>query len=219
MDVDVATKDWELLFAWRDGDAQAGNALAMRYFDLLLRFFVNKVRNMDDATELVSETFLACTAGRDRVTDTGSFRSFLFAIAMNKLRGYYRTLAKRERELDDFEALCVNTSLERSPSSLLGLTQEVQLLVSALRRLSLAQQIVIELQVFEGLTLAEIAELVGIPRPTVATHLRRAKLRLATLVRELSEDPELAESTLIGIETWAGQIRRALGDRSVSTPA
>ncbi len=214
--MDAASKDWALLFAWRNGDRRAGNALATRYFDLLLRFFINKVRDMDDAAELVSETFLACTKARDRATNTSSFRSYLLAIAMNKLRGYYRKQAKRQRELDDFEELCVNTSLRSSPSSLIGLTQEVQLLTQGLCRLSLAQQIIIELQIFEGMTVAEIAELIEVPRPTVSTHLRRGKQRLAKVVQELSENPDLAQSTLLGIKTWAGQIRAALAEQNKS---
>ena len=74
--------DWSLLFAWRDGDQRSADQLAARYFPVLMRFFLNKVRNVDDAAELVSETFLGCSASKDRSERSGSFRSYLFAIAM-----------------------------------------------------------------------------------------------------------------------------------------
>lgn len=205
-----ADDDWELLFAWRGGDRGAGERLAARYFGLLTRFFLNKVRNPDDAADMVSETFLGCTAGRDRIADEGSFRSYLFAVAMNKLRGYFRKEAKRRRELGDFEDLCVADALPRSPVSMIARAQEGQLLVRALRRLSLDQQIVLELHFFESLRGPEIAELLSLPAATVYTRIRRGKEQLAGLVHQLAGDPELAASTVIGIDTWARQIRAEL---------
>ena len=202
--------DWALLFAWREGDRGAGQRLATRYFGLLTRFFLNKVRNPDDAADMVSETFLGCTAGRDRVAEEGSFRSYVFAVAMNKLRGYFRKEAKRRRELGDFADICVANALPRSPVSMIARAQEGKLLVRALRRLSLDQQIILELHFFEGLRGPEIAELLAIPAATVYTRLRRGKEQLAGLVHQLAGDPVLAESTVIGIDTWARQIRAEL---------
>lgn len=205
-----ADDDWSLLFAWRGGDRGAGERLASRYFGLLTRFFLNKVRNPDDAADMVSETFLGCTAGRDRIADEGSFRSYLFAVAMNKLRGYFRKEAKRRRELGDFEEICVASALPRSPVSMIARAQEGKLLVRALRRLSLDQQIILELHFFEGMRGPEIAELLEIPAATVYTKLRRGKEQLTNLVHQLADEPKLAESTVIGLDTWARQIRAEL---------
>jgi len=202
--------DWALLFAWREGDRAAGERLATRYFGLLTRFFLNKVRNPDDAADMVSETFLGCTAARDRVAEEGSFRSYVFAVAMNKLRGYFRKEAKRRRELGDFEEICVASALPQSPVSMIARAQEGKLLVRALRRLSLDQQIILELHFFEGLRGPDIAELLEMPAATVYTKLRRGKEQLAALVHQLAGDPALAESTVIGIDTWARQVRAEL---------
>jgi len=202
--------DWDLFFAWREGDNQAAEQLVSRYFKLLTRFFLNKVSSPDAATDLVSETFLACTASRDRVEKLGNFRSYLFAIAMNKLRGYYRREAKRQRELDDFRTVCVADSGVATPSAILAQAQEVQLLVRALRRLTLDQQIVLELYFFEALRGPEIAELLGIPAATVYTLLRRGRARLDVLIGELGDSPALAASTVSGLETWAADIRAKL---------
>lgn len=204
------SEDWALLSAWRGGDRTAGEHLAGRYFGLLTRFFLNKVRNPDDAADLVSETFLGCTAGRDRIADEASFRSYLFAVAMNKLRGYFRKEAKRRRELGDFEEICVADALPHSPVSMIARAQEGKLLVRALRRLSLDQQIVLELHFFESLRGPEIAELLALPTATVYTRLRRGKEQLAALVHQLAGSPGLAESTVIGLDTWARQIRAEL---------
>lgn len=199
--------DWALLEAWREGDRGAGERLATRYFGLLTRFFLNKVRDPDDAADLVSETFLGCTAGRDRIDDGGSLRSYVFAVAMNRLRGYFRKQVKRRREISDFEDVCVASALPRSPVSMIARAQEGKLLVRALRRLKLDQQIVLELHFFEGLRGPEIADLLGIPAATIYTKLRRGKEQLFGLVHEMAGDPALAESTVIGIDTWARLVR------------
>ena len=212
--IPVPEDDWDLLFAWREGDMQAADRLVSRYFKVLTRFFVNKVRSAEEATDLVSETFLACTSKRDTVEKIGSFRSYLFAIAMNKLRTHYRCQAKRQRELDDFRTVCVGDSGPPSPSAIVGQAQEVQLLVRALRRLSLDQQIVLELYFFEALRGPEIAEALALPQATVYTLLRRGRARLEALIAELGSDPDLAKSTIVGLDSWIEEIRARLGSES-----
>lgn len=206
-------EDWELFQKWSDGDRAAGETLVRRHVGVLTRFFRNKVRNPDDAAELTSETLLACTKNKDRINPT-SFRSFLFAVAMNTLRNYHRKQGKRQREFDDFEEICVGDSDHpRSLSSMAEMVSEGRLLVRALRRLSLDQQIVLELEYFETLKGTEIAELLGIPVQTVYTRSRRGKDRLKTVMTELADNPQLAQSTIMGLETWAIEIRKEL-DRS-----
>jgi RNA polymerase sigma-70 factor (ECF subfamily) len=199
--------DWELFFAWRGGDERAAEQLIARYFELLTRFFINKLRNPELATDLVSETFLACAANRERAESRGSFRSYLFAIAMNKLREHYRIQAKRQRELDDFRTVCVADGGPVTPSALLDQAREAQLLVRALRRLTLDQQIVVELYFFEAMRGPAIAELLEMPQPSVYTLLRRGRARLEALIAELGKDPALVESTVQGLESWIAEIR------------
>lgn len=204
--------DWELLFAWRDGDSDAGERLLTRYFEVLTRFFYNKVRS-EDVGDLVADTYLACTSSIDRLEPRAKFKCLLFGIAGNKLRNYYRTQVKRRRESDDFNVVCVAESGVATPSSFLVQRDEVRVLVRALRRLPLAQQTALELNFFEGMKGPEIAELLGLQVDTVYTQLRRGRARLKDLVRELSEDPMLAVTTMMGLETWALQIRTQLQGR------
>ncbi len=204
-------EDWELLEAWRQGNDRAGEKLVGRYLGVLTRFFHNKVNDPEDAAELISDTMLACVKNKQNVRDIEAFRPFLFAAAMNMLRRYYRKKVKRKRELDDFEDICVGDGdNSRSLTSNLRLKQETRLLVRALRRVPLDQQIVLELNHVEDLNGSEIAELLGVPAQTVYTRLRRGKDRLKTVMTELAEDPKLAESTMMGLETWAVMIREEI---------
>ncbi|MCH9687838.1 MAG: RNA polymerase sigma factor [Deltaproteobacteria bacterium] len=205
--------DWQLLEAWRDGDRAAGEALLGNYLGMLTRFFRNKVDDPDDVADLVAETMLACTRSRERVRDSGAFRSFLFSSAMNMLRRHYRKKVKRGREVDDFAKICVGDSDNpRSLTSMVSLQREGRLLVRALRRLPLDQQIVLELTHIENLNGSEIAELLGIPKPTVYTRLRRGTEKLRAQVVDLAESPEIATSTMTGLRTWAAQVRDEITD-------
>ncbi|MEM7156981.1 MAG: sigma-70 family RNA polymerase sigma factor [Myxococcota bacterium] len=203
--------DHELLERWRGGDQRAGARLVERYYDLLIRFFRNKVRDAEDATDLVSETMLGCTRGHQSIENQGAFRSYVFAIAMNTLRAYLRKKTKRARELDDFSELCVAQTLGGdSPTRMIARREEAQLLARALRRIPIEQQIVLELDFVEGLDPAAIAELLGVPVDTVYTRRRRGRTRLREAIEALTEDEALAQSTVVGLETWAGQIRAGL---------
>nr|MCH9687230.1 sigma-70 family RNA polymerase sigma factor [Deltaproteobacteria bacterium] len=158
--------------------------------------------------DLVSQTMLGCSRAREQMRDSGAFRSFLISCAMNKLRMYYRTKVKRRRELDDFEDICVAPSDDgHTPMSVVALRRDSQLLVRALKKMPLDQQIVFELKYFEDLNGVEIANLLGVPTQTVYTRLRRGTQKIRAMVAELAESPELAQSTMTGLQTWAEQIR------------
>lgn len=199
--------DWELLDQWRNGDQRAGATLLERYFGILSRFFHNKVANTEDVADLVSETLLACTTGKERIRESSSFRSFLFAIAFNQLRRYYRKQRKRELERDDFLQCCAADLPSRSPVTVVGDKRETSLLVQGLRSLPLEYQMVLELNLFEELSGREIGELLEMPTPTVHTRLRRGKERLSTIVAQLASNPEEYQSTITDLEGWAKQLR------------
>ena len=204
--MDGDSDDWKLLERWQDGDRGAGNELARRYFGMLARFFHNKVANHDDAIELVSETLLICSRSKERI-NKHSVRSYIFAIALNQLRAYYRKQKKRKRELSDFSEVCA-AELSPSAPSLIGRKREQQILVQALRKIPLEHQIALELKLFEGLKGAEIAELLGIPRGTVQSRLRLGKKRLLKTIEDASDNSTLYKSTVTNLEDWAKGIRQ-----------
>ncbi len=207
----MRARDWELLRGWQDGDQKAGTQLVQHYFPLISRFFVNKVSNPEDASELVSDTFLACTKGKDRIREGASFRSYLFAIAMNQLRLYLRKKKKLSREREDFAEIIAADTLGPSMTSMMMQQRESQLIVQGLRTLPMDHQIVLELNLFESLSTAEIGELLGIPQGTVKSRMRLARNRLSKYIERAAKDPALFQSTLSNMQDWARRIRQQLG--------
>lgn len=202
--------DWELLESWRDGSNAAGNELFTRYGKPIARFFANKVSNREDVADLSAQTFLACVQQRDKIRDPGAFRSYLFAVAMNRLRVYIAGKLKQAREETDFASVCVHNIDPSSMTSIVVRRREAMLVLQALRELPLDQQIVLELRFLEESSGPEISELLAIPEGTVRSRLRLGLQRLKDRVAELATSPEEQVYTLTDLDAWARNIRREM---------
>ncbi|WP_428267851.1 RNA polymerase sigma factor [Haliangium sp.] len=199
--------DAELLRRWRAGDNSAGKELFRSYYQPVARFFRNKVRG--DVADLIQETFAACVAGRDRLRDDSSFRSYLFRVAYNTLNDYFRA-AYRDRGAIDFADLSVQ-DLSPGPSSVIGRREEERLLLEGLRRLPIELQVLLELRFWESLKTIEIAEILGVPHATVRSRLGRAVERLEGEMKRLADAPDTFASTLQDLDGWARGCRDAMG--------
>jgi RNA polymerase sigma factor (sigma-70 family) len=194
------TGDAELLESWRAGDAAAGRALFERHIGLLSRFFRNKAG--DETEELIQRTFLACVESRDRMRDGAAFRTYLLRVARSKLYKHYASV-RPQVELD---AMSVSIAdLQPSPSVVIAKRQHDRALLEALRQLPLELQLAIELHYWEGMSTAELAELLELPQGTVKTRLMRARERLrealaAALASGVPDDDER-------LDAWARSLR------------
>ena len=164
--------DLELLRRWRDGDERAGQALVGRYFHALYRFFANKCA---DADELVQSTLLAAVGARDQFRADASFRTYLFTIARHKLYRYLRAL-KADREVD-FSITSV-AELVTTPGTQLDRDAAQRRLAAAMRELSVEHQTLLELYYWEGVEVAELAQIFETRPATVRTWLFRARSQL-----------------------------------------
>ncbi len=184
--------DLELLDGWRSGDARAGEELVSRHWSSVSRFFRSKIG--DDGADLISQTFLACVEGRDRI-EGDSVRAYLMSVARRRLADHFRTRA-RSPVID----LAMSSLADLGPGPLTELDQHQrkELLRVGLARIPLDDQIALELSYFEALTTREIASVLEIPENTVRSRLSRArdKLRAALIELGTAEEVALAESQL-----------------------
>ena len=197
--------DAELLDAWSEGDSRAGNELFHRHFDTICRFFANKVS--EDVDDLIQKTFMACVEGRERFRGDASFRSYLFGVARNVLRRYYRDKRYQKIRFDELESSVHD--LAPGASMLIAEKREQELLLHALRRLPLDHQITLELYYWEALSGRELGEVLGIPEGTVRGRIRRAKELLEAQLEQLASSPALLQSTVANLEDWAKGLREA----------
>ncbi|MEM9454694.1 MAG: sigma-70 family RNA polymerase sigma factor [Myxococcota bacterium] len=201
--------DRALLEAWRAGDRQAGAELFARYYDPVVRFFVNKV-GVEEQADLIQRTFLACVEGRERV-DPERFGNYLLGIAFRQLYKHYDR-KRGERARLDPSAVSVE-DLDPSPSQVAARHDEQRLLLAALRRIPLEFQVALELVYWEGYTAARLAQTLAIPVGTAKTRIRRARQLVEQQLAALSESPALLQSTRQNLEQWAEQLREAATPR------
>ena len=198
--------DGALLRAWADGDKAAGGILIDRYFSPVCRFFANKLP--DDVEDLVQQTFLGCAEGRDRIRDASSFRSYLFAVAHNVLRRHLRDKSKAAAT-DGLDAV-VLAEVTPSPSTIVADRKEQRLLLLALRRLALPQQVALELYFWERMSAAQIGEVLDKPEGTIRTRIRDGRLKLAEHIDALRSEPGGVPTTASDVDTWAERIAAML---------
>ena len=204
------TSDGELLQGWRRGDVAAGRQLFERHYEALVRFFSGKVADRD-LPDMVQHTLLACVAHASDIRSADAFRPYLFRIARTVLISHWRTRSHSIAGLDDGSREL--RAVEPSPSEHLHATRQERLLLSALRRLPVDLQLALELHYWEGLSMAELADVLEAPEGTVKSTLRRARARLRERIDEISRDPSAVSTTSYRFEHWAGSMRRQIDRR------
>lgn len=195
-----------LLAAWQRGDERAGKQLVERHYSSVARFFINKDRG--NAADLIQRTFLRLLEARDRMRGDSNVRAFLLGIARNVLYEHFRR-SRRDGERIDFGARSV-ADLAPTPTSLIARERQSTLLLRALRLLPLELQLILELYYWEELSAREVADILELKEGTARTRIRRARILLEREIAKMSETPEIINSTISDLDSWARRLREGL---------
>lgn len=84
---------------------------------------------------------------------------------------------------------------------------EHRVLLSALRRLPVKDQVVLELYFWERLTRKQLASVLGISDLAAASRINRAKHKLRASIAQQTEDPDLGTRTTANFEFWLNDLR------------
>lgn len=199
--------DNQLLTRWASGDAHAGRTLVERHFGIVCRFFESKLAH--DSEDLVQRTFELCLAQANEFRGEGSVRGYLLGIARRQLYTHFRARRRETTALQREEDLSVE-AWTLSVSSLLEARDERDLLLRALHKIPLDEQIAIELHYWEGLSTGEIGEILGTPAGTIKYRLSHGRKHLRALIAEAQLQPDLRRSTLQGLDAWVDEVRTAV---------
>jgi len=161
------------------GDTGVIGELYMRHGDQVLRFLTRTLRDGATAEDLCQDIFLGLPGAASRYRDERKLRSWLLGIAAKKARGWQRRQWVRDRLLRGFwSAEQPPTAGEREPSALDQMAAAFDQLPHELRE-------VLVLQVGEGLSGVEIAEVLSLSHGAVRVRLHRARQRLRELVERV----------------------------------
>ena len=180
MSRDDARSDADLLAAARQGDRAALESLLERHQGRVYRFGLKMCRDAEDAEDVLQDTLLAMARSVQDFRGASSISTWLYTIARNFcIRKRRRSrFAPEETSLDagDAEAIGVADALSRTPEDLLIGKQVEAALDRAIGALDPKHREVLVLRDIEGLTAAEVGEVLGITPQAVKSRLHRARV-------------------------------------------
>jgi len=92
-------EEQNLIKAARAGDNQAFGRLFTSHQPTIQDYLADRVRDREDGEDLAQEVFIAALTHLDRFRGDCPFSQWLFRIALNRLKNYYRALKAREGQL------------------------------------------------------------------------------------------------------------------------
>jgi RNA polymerase sigma-70 factor (ECF subfamily) len=170
----------ELVGRARYGDAAAYEDLVRMHQQVAMRTAWLVTRNASEAEDAVQEAFVkayrALRLGRFR--EGAAFRPWLLAIVANEARNRRRSVARSDRLAIRVAEVRPSGDAAPSPEAAALSNEERELLVEALNAMREEDRLVVGYRYLIGLSEAETAAALGVPKGTVKSRLARALGRL-----------------------------------------
>ncbi len=148
----------ELVRRAQQRDPEAFNQLYEEHFDRIYRYLALKVGDRTEAEDLTQQVFLKALESIASYNWRGvPFSSWLFRIASNQAVDYFRKRSKQRLVPLDEERTMASTDTALLAEQNIRIEQ----LAQACKRLTEAQQEVISLRFAGGLSVAEVAKVMG----------------------------------------------------------
>jgi RNA polymerase sigma-70 factor (ECF subfamily) len=162
-------------------------ALFDAHFEYVWRL-VRRLGVVDAFVDDAAQQVFCVVANRLNQIEPRGEKAFLTGTAV-RIASNHRRAQRRRREVSDDGASAELVDPQTSPEALVEQRRERALLDQVLDGLPGELRAPFVLYELEDATLTEIAELLGIPRGTVASRLRRARARFQSAARALAEKP------------------------------
>ena len=195
MRVDDKSSDAELVRQTLAGDDNAFSLLDRRYNTRLLSYAFGKMRNREDAQDIVQETFTEAFQCLRKLKRPEKFAGWMYVIASRLITKTYR---KRQKQVDcmsfshygdEAEVLeAAATHAHRRVEQRAEITDLLGELEIAIDRLPDSLREPLRLW-NTGMSYREVAQTLGITENAVKRRLTRARKKLTTLVDDKPHEP------------------------------
>jgi RNA polymerase sigma-70 factor (ECF subfamily) len=166
------------------GDNRAFDELVERYRDKVYRLSFKILRHEEDAAEALQDAFLSAYRGLKNFKAESTFSTWLYRIATNASLMKYRkrreghvSLEQSQSSEEGAEALQLPDWSTQPVQELLD-TETRQVMDEGIERLSEELRTVFVLRDVEGLSNAEVSEVLGLSVAAVKSRLHRARIEL-----------------------------------------
>ena len=185
MNVDYTGRtDAELVEITKAGDNRAFDELVRRYRDRVFRLCTKILRHEDDAAEALQDAFLSAYRGLPKFKSESTFSTWLYRIATNA--SLMKLRRRRDGHVSYEQSQGVNADAEplaipdwsAQPLDELLDSETRQVMEEGKAQLDEDLRTVFTLRDEEGLSNAEVAEILDLSVAAVKSRLHRARLRL-----------------------------------------
>jgi RNA polymerase sigma-70 factor (ECF subfamily) len=189
--------DEDLVALAQEGDRKAFEELVLRHqeraYSLALHMCMG---DTEEAQDLTQEAFLRAFKNIKNFRGDSSFYTWFFRIVVNtcldgrrkrlkweNLFSFRRQKSQDDDETDELEVQ-PDTAPGRDPMAVLSEKRLTRDIKRALKELPPRQRMALQLKVIEGMSLKEIAEIMGAAEGTVKSHLFRATHKLQEVLKD-----------------------------------
>ena len=168
-----------LLLEIAEGDETAFAGLYNKWQGQLSSFIFKLTQSQEMAAEIVQDVFLKIWMSRETLSEIQNFKAYLFVMSRNHA---LNALKKTMRQIKQLEAFGKSGNEVDDPQE--AQIEIYSLLDEAIDKLSPRQKEIYLMHRQQRLTYIQIAEMLGIGRESVKTHLQ---LAVKSISRHLSE--------------------------------
>jgi hypothetical protein len=168
----------------QEGDSAAFACLVERTREPLARFCRRLLSSQSQAEDLVQESLLRAYRAIGRLEDPARFEAWLFAIAANLARKWWRQQARWPLSLESLAATYPDVPWDTSsarhtmPDRVVEEVEQARLLQAAIDSLPRPLGQVVALHYLDGLSYGEVAAALDVPVSTIKGRLFKSRTRL-----------------------------------------
>ena len=193
----INVDDAVLVRQCRQGDSAAMERLILKYQNRIYNVILKICADPDDAAELTQETFVKVIENIDNFQGRSSFYTWAFRIAVNLTLNYCQRNARLGFSSLDTEQVRYNSQPSRvlkeflsddsspDPVAVAQNRELCEIAVKSLKKLDDSQRAVVVLRDIEGMTYAQIANVLDIELGTVRSRLSRGRKKLRQILEAI----------------------------------
>ena len=153
-------------------EPEAFRDLYRHYFPRVYAYVVYRVQRAQDAEDLVADIFMQVVSGLGgfEYRGQGSFTAWLFRIAHNRVKQFYRD-SSQTLSLDELPDIQAH---QLTPDQAVQRKEQFARLSQVISTLPARRREIITLKFYGGLRNQEIAQVLELDERTIASHLSRA---------------------------------------------
>lgn len=169
----------ELIAMCKHGEPAAYTGLYKQHAKEVYNTILRLVEHTGEAEDILQESFIAAFSGIAGYQNTGGFRAWVKRIAINKSVDWIRKRKIRFVELEPVTAMKDEEIIDE-----VAFEYTMEAVKGAIEALPEGYRTIFNLFVVEGISQAEIAQMLGLENSTVRTQYRRAKHKILNTLKE-----------------------------------